>query len=122
MDSISWDTEDDPQYPELSFVINNIGSTSITLQSIEFYSGKTRVYSKDDYVPEPETIHTPLGNVFKSDNIYGYPQILDGKLILQPYSDEHFSYRFEKVEDLVIKVTCKERIRLISRSQSFSSS
>lgn len=112
VDRIHWDFED-PDAPGLSFRLVNMGAQTLTILSIEFYSGKDHIEPIVNYVPTYEDEYETYP--------YDEPDMFDGVEAFIPYGTETYFYRFEKAHpELKVKVRSKERIKLFRHSRSFS--
>ena len=110
-----------PSATELSFSINNISQKSITLESISFICDGVESKSIDDHVNKPEFVEGPLGRRILMPVLdSGEPDILECPTILLPNSHIEFTYYLHPFKSADIKVTCAQRIHLLSKTQTFS--
>ena len=110
-----------PSATELSFSVNNISQRSITLSEISFNCDGKETESIDDHVNKPEFIENPFGQkVLMPVLDSGEPDILEGPTILLPNSHVEFTYYLPPFKRAEIKITCKQRIHLLSKTQTFS--
>ncbi len=95
------------------FEINNIGSSPVTISSVNFLDAHNDLIIPIDYEPEPGSL------TYIPD--YMYANHLESDYVIQPYQDIQLGYYLPASYDcLTILVKCDERIHHFKKHQSFS--
>lgn len=97
--------------PLIIFEIQSYSSVPITITKLEFFDGAKRIVPLRDYKPVETFSGTGIYRIRLPIPRYKYTKPLTGKQVLHPHMSLEFSYYFRHTfSDLIIRVTCKERI------------
>lgn len=96
-------------YPLIDLCIENVSPLNITVKSVKLSDVEGNPIIPIDFTPNPEEIRVTL----EADS---FPENYN----LMPHKTEHSSYFIaQPVSDIVVTITCKERIHRFRKQQRF---
>lgn len=102
--------------PLVLFEIQSYSHVPITITKLEFFDGDERIIPLRDYEPTITFSKLSFGSTPNIIPQYKFAAPLTGKQVLHPHMSLEFSYYFRHTfSDLIIRVTCKERIHGLKR-------